>query len=85
MRTALLICFLIGIISLTGCMNQVDISAKENQALLLKAQSAIQIEREDLIGTKWYAGRFAEEAGFNRTEKAILKNIEITKFKCKKH
>lgn len=83
MKAALLICFLLGVISLTGCVDQVDVSKAKGKTLLEQAQAAIHLEKESLKGSKWYAGRYAEKAGFNRTEKAVLKDVELREFTCK--
>ena len=83
MRAVLLICFLVGIVSLAGCVDQVKVSSAKNKALLEQAQAVIHLERDALIGTKWYAGRYAEKFGFDRTEGATLKSIDVTDFACK--
>ncbi len=84
MRAVLLICFLLGIVTLTGCMDQVKVTKAKEKNLLLKAQKAIHLERDKLIGSNWYAGRHAEKFGFNRTEKSLLKSIKLSEFTCMK-
>lgn len=83
MKAVLLICFLIGIATLTGCIDQVDVSKKKTNQFKKQTWSAITQEQGQLVGTKWYAGRYAENFGFKRTQKAVLKNVSLQSFKCK--
>lgn len=70
--------------TLAGCADQVKVSESKTKELLEKAQASLHLERDNLIGSKWYAGRFAEKFGFQRTEGATLKAIELAEFTCMK-
>lgn len=83
MRFLLIFSLFMGMLSLSSCTEQVDVSAKLNQDYLNQTWDSIIAERDQIIGKSWYAGRHAESFGFKRTEKAILNSIAISEFKCK--
>jgi hypothetical protein len=73
------------ILLMVGCNNQVSVTPKIKNRLESLTNMAINNQAEPLLGSKWYAGRFAEKSGFKRTERALLKGVEVQNFDCSLH
>lgn len=68
-----------------GCDDQVSVAPKIKKKLESLTALAVSKQAAPLVGTKWYAGRFAEKSGFQRTERALLRNVVVENFDCSLH
>lgn len=68
-----------------GCNDQVTVSAKIKNKLESLTNMAITNQAKSLIGSKWYAGMPATKSGFQRTERAQLKDVVVKNFDCSLH
>jgi hypothetical protein len=70
---------------IVGCNNQVTVAPKIKNKLESLTNMAIKNQALPLIGSKWYAAKDAETSGFQRTERALLKNVVVKGFDCSLH